>query len=180
MTTVISGVFQRAEQARQALVDLHGAGFATDCTTDIRAKDGVPARDRAHQGGHGQPADDDPAVGGAMSGALIGTAVGTTVGLASPPVLGPAAVIAGGGVGAYVGSLYGALGQLGEAETSSTADANAGSTPGAQESPTQVAVSAHESSEQQAVIRILREHGATGIHHQEGTRVDRRWIDRTG
>ena len=106
-----------------------------------------------------------------MSGALIGGAVGTTVGLATLPVLGPAAVVAGVGVGAYVGSLYGALGQLGEVEPRKE-DSNSEPIPSAQDSPTQIAVSAPDSTERQKAIRIMREHGATGINQAEATTAD--------
>lgn len=178
MTTLISGVFPRAEQARHALNDLHAAGFSADSTTSFPAASPHREADRAPEVEQGQPVDADPAAAAAMSGALIGGAVGTTVGLATLPVLGPAAVVAGVGVGAYVGSLYGALGQLGEVEPQEQG-ANSQPIPSTQDLPTQVAVSAREATEQNTAIRIMREHGATGINHAEGTMLDGRWIDRS-
>lgn len=176
MSMLIRGEFRREEQANHALADLRAAGLSADFTTPSPVEGPTDARDREHEGGQGQPAADDPAVGGAMSGALIGSAVGTTVGLVTLPVLGPAAVVAGVGVGAYVGSLYGALNQLGEVEPP-----NAGAHPdpieSSQDHPRQISVSTPDITEQQTAIRIMREHGATGVNRAEGAMLDGRWID---
>src|SRR5512135_2193646 len=53
---------------------------------------------------------------GAIVGAATGAGMGAVVGVATVPVLGPIAVLAGAGVGAYIGPLAGALQQTGTPE----------------------------------------------------------------
>jgi uncharacterized protein YcfJ len=174
MTTLISGTFQTPEQARHALSDLRDAGFA-DADTASFAVDAAraptaAATDYAGEAGQGQPAAEDPAVSGAVSGAVIGSVVGTTVGLVTLPLLGPASPLAAAGIGAYVGSLYGALGQLGEgsADAAPTMPEAARTGSGADAGAIQVEVEVPDAVEQDTAIRILRAHGATGVDRTQG------------
>jgi hypothetical protein len=96
------------------------------------------------------------------------------------PILGPAAAVAGAGIGAYTGSLYGALGNVGEA-TGPDADATPKKAeriePPPRKSGMLVAVCARASEQQASAIRILRAHGAADIERAEGTITGGQWPD---
>ena len=179
MTIIITGNFQQQDEAQRALSALTGAGFAVDKTTTFFVN--PPGQhDRYPVGGDQDesPGTED-AAGGSVSGAAVGGAVGVAVGLVTLPVLGPGAVVAAAGVGAYAGSLYGALGN--------TDDKNNPETQAAREelrrselprkSGMLVAVSAPASTQQDTAIRILRAHGAADIERPEGTIVAGEWTD---
>ena len=107
MTTIITGNFQQQDEAQQAMSELTGAGFTADQTTTFFVNS--PGQHDLYPIGGDEdesPGTEDAAFGSASGAAAIGVAVG----LATLPVLGPGAAVAAAGVGAYAGSLYGALG----------------------------------------------------------------------
>ena len=179
MTTIITGNFQQQDEAKRAVSDLAGAGFATDQTTTFFVN--PPGQhDLTPVGGD---EDESPgtegAAGGSASGAAVGGAIGVAVGLATLPMLGPGAAVAAAGVGAYAGSLYGALGATDDRNNPETQAAREefrrGSPP--RKSGMLVAVTAPASARQDAAILILRAHGATDIERREGTIVAGDWTD---
>ena len=183
MTTIITGNFQQQDEAQRALSALAGAGFAVDQTTTFFVN--PPGQhDRYPIGGD---EDESPgmedAAGGAVSGAAVGGAIGVAVGLATLPVLsavlGPGAVVAAAGVGAYTGSLVGALGNADDKnnpETQTAQEELRRSEP-PRKSGMLVAVSAPASTQQDTAIRILRAHGGADIERPEGNIVAGEWID---
>lgn len=179
MTTIITGNFQQQDEARQALSDLAGAGFAADQTTTFFVN--PPGQHDLYAVGGDQdesPGTED-AAGGSASGAAIGGAVGVAVGLATLPALGPGAIVAAAGAGAYTGSLYGALGSTDDKKNPETQAARKElrhSKP-PRKSGMLVAVSAPASAQQDTAIRILRAHHATDIERTEGTIVAGDWTD---
>ncbi|HMM76298.1 MAG TPA: hypothetical protein PJ986_11360 [Gammaproteobacteria bacterium] len=113
----ITGAFNRSADAELAIEALHDAGFALD--------NGPPSASAATDGGTAALPTPDPAFDvsaepaasagaehaphTAVKGIAVGGTLGFIVGLGALPVLGPAAPFAGAGVGAYGGSLLGAL-----------------------------------------------------------------------
>ena len=179
MNTIITGSFRQQAEALHAMSALAGAGFPVDRTTSFFVS---PAgqHDLTPIGGdeEASPGMED-AGGGAASGAAIGGVVGVAVGLATLPVLGPGAAVAGVGVGAYVGSLYGALG-MSEDQADSATRGGSEEIPSAaplRKSGMLVAVSTPTTVEQNDAIRILRAHGATDIECPEGDIIGGNWSD---
>lgn len=179
MTTIITGNFQRQDDARGAWSDLLGAGFGADEMTMFFVN--PPGQHDLYPIGGDE--DESPgtenAAAGAASGAAVGGVVGVAVGLATVPVLGPAAPVAGAGVGAYAGSLYGALGHTdnkNNPETQSAREELQRSEP-LRRSGMLVAVSAPASERQDTALGILRAHGAIDIERTEGTIVAGEWTD---
>ncbi len=179
MATIITGNFQQQDEAQQALSDLAGAGFAADQTTTFFVN--PPGQHDLYPvgGDRDESPGTEDAAGGSASGAAVGGAIGVAVGLATLPVLGPGAAVAAAGVGAYAGSLYGALGNTDDKKNPETQAAREelrrGKPP--RKSGMLVAVSAPASAQQDAAIRILRAHRATDIERTEGTIVAGDWTD---
>jgi hypothetical protein len=179
MTTIITGNFRQQDAAQQALSELAGAGFATAQTAAFFVNPpGQHARYPLGGDEDESSGTEDVAVGSA-SGAAVGGAIGVAVGIATLPVLGPGAAVAAAGVGAYAGSLYGALGNTDDKNNPVThaarAELSAGETP--RKSGMLVAVAAPASAQQDSAARILRGHGATDIECTEGAIVAGDWTD---
>lgn len=117
----ITGAFNRSADAELAIETLHDAGFALDNgppsppvgsgNTGDSDSGALPTPDPAFDvsplPAESAGAEDAPQT--AVKGIAVGGALGFIVGLGALPVLGPAAPFAGAGVGAYGGSLLGAL-----------------------------------------------------------------------
>lgn len=119
----ITGAFSRRSDAELAIQALHEAGFALDSgppsdahvdeeTAALPTPD--PSFDVSPEPAASAGAEEAPQT--AATGVAIGGALGFVVGLGALPVLGPVAPFAGAGVGAYGGSLLGALKGLKSAE----------------------------------------------------------------
>jgi len=120
----ITGAFNRSADAELAIEALHDAGFTLD--------NGPPSDVPAHGvdgGALSTPAPGfevsplpaaspgaEEAPHGAVKGIAVGGTLGFIVGLGALPVLGPVAPLAAAGVGAYGGSLLGALKGMKSAE----------------------------------------------------------------
>ncbi len=183
MSTIINGNFQDLNAAKRAVSDLLGTGFTDTHTTcfsvaipghsaDTRTSEGaVEALDMA-----ATPAPH--AADGALSGAAVGGAVGVAVALATLPVLGPMVAVAALGVGAYGGSLYGALGSMEEADSKAVENSvMAMQNARHRQSGILVAAVANDEVQQDTAKRILHAHGAHDIELRDGTISDGVWID---
>ena len=184
MTPIIAGRFEQEAQAEAAVAALRHGGFNVDDVTVFFVN---PAGQHATYP-IGGDRDASPGAKHAYGGALNGAAVGTIVrvGLAASPVLGPAAVVAGAGVGAYAGSLVGALGKMEEPATAkpaeqvvervATSDAPT-DTARVRSSGIFVAVRAVEFVKRVAAVNALRAKGAEDIERADGTWQAGQWID---
>lgn len=179
MTTIITGNFKQQTDAQQALSDLAGAGFSADQATTFYVN--PPGQHDLYPigGDAAESPDLKDAGSGAASGATVGGAIGVAVGLAALPVLGPGAAVVAAGVGAYAGSLYGALGNMGDAHSPDTPGVHnqVPHSDAPRKSGMLVAVSAPACTQQDTAIRILRALGATDIERPEGTIVAGKWTD---
>jgi len=113
-TTIIAGRFHEQARADQAAAALRATGFGRGQVATFFV---TPAGQHDLSGTTGDPeasAGAHHAGTGAAVGAATGTGVGSVVGLATLPLLGPGAIVAGAAIGAYVGSLAGALEQMGK------------------------------------------------------------------
>ena len=179
MAIIITGNFQQQDEAQRALSDLADAGFDAHQTTTFFVN--PPGQHDLYPigGDEDESPGTESTAGGAASGAAVGGAIGVAVGLATLPVLGPGAAVAGVGAGAYVGSLYGALGN--------TDDKNNPETEAGRKEPRHsqqlrksgmlVAIATPASAQQDTAISILRAHGATDLERTEGTMVAGEWTD---
>lgn len=173
-TPIINGNFQKQADAERTVKQLADAGFASDQIATIAI--GLAEDDGLHQSVDN---DEAPAAGGAATGAAAGGAIGAAVGVAAAPILGPAAAAAALGVGAYTGSLYGALNTLGSDDTPDAEEADTHPpTVAAPRSPgTWVATAATDRAAQSRAIDILIANGATEIECSEGHIINGGWTD---
>ncbi len=156
-----------------------GAGFA-DGSTAMFFVNPPGQHDRFPVGGdRDESPGTEQAGGGSTAQAAVGGAIGAVVGLATLPVLGPGAAVAAAGVGAYGGSLYGALHNTNGA-------INNGATPAQQAAGPKgehrhagivVAVAAPTPAQQATAARILRKHAAVDVEASDGTIVAGEWVD---
>jgi hypothetical protein len=107
--------------------------------------------------------------GGALTGAAVGGAAGAVAGVAAATVLGPLAAIATTAIGAYAGSLAGALDRMHDT-------GHSGEPP---PRPAGVMVIARVDSDQQraAVADVFRDHQARSIEQAEGRWENGTWAD---
>jgi len=179
MTMIIAGRFIRQDAATASMAQLVQSGFDPGQMTSFFVNP-LGQHDRFPIGG-----DEDESPGtekagaGAATGALGGSGVGIAVGLATLPILGPGAVLAGAAVGAYVGSFVGALdnmqpADLGGDTTSTTATRLPAES---RKSGMLVAVVAVAPNQQASAIGVLRGAGATDIERAEGEIRNGEWPD---
>ena len=177
MTMIIAGRFIRQDAAAASMAQLIQSGFDPARMTSFFVN---PAgqHDTFPIGGD---VDESPgtemAGAGAATGAVGGSGVGVAVGLATLPILGPGALIAGAAVGAYVGSFVGALDNMQPDEVAGGMTSTiATSMPAdSRKSGMLVAVVAVESREQLSAIGVLRGAGATDIERAEGEIRNGEW-----
>lgn len=116
MKTLIVGRFVRYDQGETAAYELQQAGFSAD-EISLFYINPQGQHDLHPLGG-----DEDESAGThhagsrAVAGAAGGGGIGGLIGLATLPVLGPAGPLLGAAVGAYTGSLVGALGGMKRSE----------------------------------------------------------------
>lgn len=108
----ITGAFNDSRNAESAIQALYDSGFALDHgpAHDADQDQASPAHaafDVSPEPSTSPGAEQAPQQ--AAAGVMVGSALGFIAGLGALPVLGPAAPLAGAGVGAYGGSLLGAL-----------------------------------------------------------------------
>ena len=183
MSTIINGNFQDLNAAKRAISDLLDTGFTDAHTTCFSVAIPGHHEDTHTSEGTVQALDiaattAPHAADGALSGAAVGGAVGVAVALAALPVLGPMVAVAALGVGAYGGSLYGALGSMEEADSKAVENSvMAMQNAQHRQSGTLVAVVANDEVQQDTAKRILHAHGAHDIEMCEGILSDGVWTD---
>ena len=180
MPTIIAGTFQQPYHAQAAIAEILSAGFlAAQATTFV-----VNPPEHQDQNGLAGDTDESPgthhAPGGATSDTVVGGAIGAGVGIATLPLLGPGAALAGGGVDANAAFLAGALASL---HDSTESERNGtGEDPERNEQPRRrsgilVAVCVSDSAQQATAVRILRGEGGVDIEQAEGTISAGDWSD---
>ncbi len=168
MAHILVGQFDDFDSAESAALELRSLGIA-QCDMEIFALNAPGQHDRAPLGG-----DEDADAGarkgdeGAMAGAALGGVAGLALGAAAIPVVGPLAAAAGLAVGAYTGSLHGAVTKLGDTPEAETPARPAG-----------VRLAAHVVSptHREPVLAALRRHGARSIEEAEGMWRNASWAD---
>jgi hypothetical protein len=183
MNSIINGNFQDLNAAKRAITDLLGTGFSADRTSCFSVE--IPghnadtyASEATVLEADGQAKEAPQAAEGALSGAALGGAIGAAVALATLPVLGPIVAATAVGVGAYGGSLYGALGGMAAAASEETeASIMAMQNAKHRQSGTLVAVVANDDVQQDTAKRILHSHGALDIELRDGTLQNGQWLD---
>jgi hypothetical protein len=154
---IVVGQFDDFETAQQARGDLRAAGVA-EADTEIFQLNAPGQHDRYPIGGD-EKADDGAEGGqaGAGAGAALGGAAGLALGAVAIPVIGPLAAAAGIAAGAYVGSMQGAvksMGDQGHEAAEIVPERPAG---------VRLAVRTVASPGRDAVIEVLRRHGAKSV-----------------
>jgi hypothetical protein len=124
----VAGLFERYEDANQALHELNAMGYDAGDISVIAPKNAIPER-LAEDPGYKRTVIGDTAATGAVFGGLAGLLVG--VGVLFLPGLGPilsagaiatvlGSTAAGAGIGAAAGGLRGALSQMGVPDAEAT------------------------------------------------------------
>lgn len=119
------------------------------------------------------------AKGGAVRGAVGGVGAGTLVGAATIPVLGPAAPLFGAAVGAYTGSLVGALKNMEESDEDASPPPQAGTraTPAEpRKAGIMLAVAVATADERQVAVEVLGAR-ADEVEEAQGTLQNGDWVD---
>lgn len=172
--TIIAGNFEENTRATEAVKELVGAGVAPDqvCVFFLNPP-GQHATfpvggDRAESPGSRQSDT------GALKGAAVGGAAGLAAGVAAAAALGPIAVLAGLGVGAYTGSLAGALSKSGKKPEHQAGEPKK---PEPRDAGMMVAVRISERASEQRTLDVLKRHGAHDIERAEGTWRHGKWED---
>lgn len=178
MATIIAGNFEDNTHATDAVQALVGAGVAPDqvCVFFLNPPG---QHDQYPVGGD---RNESPGARQSDTGALKGAALGGTAGLAAGAVaaattaaVGPIAVLAGLGVGAYTGSLAGALSKTGRGPEK---EAGEPASPPPRRAGMVVAVNTSSAkAPERLAIDILQQHGARDIEQAEGAWVRGRWED---
>lgn len=170
MSTIIAGGFETLQKADVALQRLSAAGVPREfmCTYRVNPPG---MHDRTPIGGD---RDESPGAkhveGGSAKGVAVGTAAGLALGAAMTPFLGPLAVAAGAGVGAYTGSLLGGLKETDEEPQPGHEDLRP--------AEVLVAVSADAAGIGEGeLVRIFEATGAWQIERAEGRWEDGVWAD---
>lgn len=167
---IISGRFQEQTQAEHAVAALKRAGFAPSQIASFYV--GAAGQHDLHPfgGDEEQSPGTEHAPRGAAQGAALGAVAGVISGGAALPVLGPVAIAAGITIGAWAGSLYGAL-----SATDETATPNAGVSTKQQltrKSGMLVAVAVDSVDHEREIVDVLRGQAAFEIARGRG------WIER--
>ena len=170
MTTIIAGGFEVYSKTQAAIERLLAAGVQRENLCEFRINP-PGEHDRLVKGGDREESPGARHVhAGATKGAAIGAAVGVAAGIAATPLMGPAGIVAGAGVGGYTGSLVGGMG-----ETSNEFQ------PGHDEvrpAEAMVAVNIDAGSiGEEEVIRIFEECGAHQVERADGLWANGEWAD---
>ncbi|MGQ0750731.1 MAG: hypothetical protein ACT4PS_09380 [Betaproteobacteria bacterium] len=174
--TIIAGNFEDNTRATDAVKALIDDGFAPDqvCVFFLNP----PGQHAVYGiGGRNESPGSRQSDTGALKGAAVGGAVGLGVGAAAAAAtatLGPIAALAALGVGAYTGSLVGALSKSGK-----RAEREAGEPrkPPPRHAGMVVAVNISETIPEKRAVEVLQEHGARDIERATGTWHDGKWED---
>ena len=171
METIIAGRFATHDRAERAVNHLIADGFHhNDASTFFVNPPGQ--HDQFPVGGD---QDADASATKADTGAVAGAAVGGAAGVAAAllvPGIGPALALGVIGVGAYTGSLAGALTKLGDRKAAQTTDASPGRPSGVL-----VAVRVLNPKAEDVALNVLQEEGAEDIERKQGIWEAGEWKD---
>jgi hypothetical protein len=176
MARLVVGRFDNIDDAKRTLGALAGAGFGAQefglfYVGPPGHHDLHPAGGDAHSDEGAKEAGTGAATGAAMGGAA-GLALGAAVAVALP-IAGIAAVLAATGIGAYVGSLHGALATTGQSDEAAATEEHPVEQPGGP----RVAVCVERSNTEAAAIEVLERFGAKDIGRAQGEWQAGVWTD---
>ena len=176
MAKLIVGRFDNVEGVRRAVAALAAAGFAREEYGTFYSP--PPGQHQLYPIGGDAYSDEGAreAGSGAATGAAIGGAAGLAAGAvaaAAIPIAGAAALLAGLGIGAYTGSLMGAMSRT------RAPDEDAATTEHPVEQPggPRVAVNVDRAGTEPLAVEVLTGVGAQDISRAEGVWRDRQWQD---
>jgi hypothetical protein len=166
---LVAAVFDEQAEADSAAHALRNVGLTDGNVAQLVVS--APGRHAEYPIG-GDVAKDPGArqgAGGALTGAAIGGAAGAVAGVAAAGALGPLAAVATTAIGAYAGSLAGALDRMHDTRHSGAPPAR----------PAGVMVIARVDSDAQrdAVVEAFRNHRARSIEQAEGRWGHGTWAD---
>lgn len=170
MATIIAGGFANIVPADAAIAQLRQAGVLQEniCTFRVNPPG---MHDTYPIGGDRDESPGSKDAGkGAIKGAMIGAVAGVAAGVAATPFLGPAAIAAGAGVGAYTASLVGGMKETENEPKPEHEDVR----------PAEVLVAVNADVAGVAaeeIVRIFEEAGAWQVERAQGTWVDGEWSD---
>ena len=176
MTKLIVGRFDNIDGAKAVLGELRMAGFRPRefglfYVAPPGQHDLYPIGGDAHSDEGARESG-----GGAATGAAVGGATGLAAGAvlaATIPVAGLAALLAATGIGAYIGSLHGALAKTQRAEEGDATPEHPVEQPGGP----RVAVAVERPGTEEQAIGLLQRHGAEDIGRAEGEWHRGIWTD---
>lgn len=170
MTTIIAGGFDVYSKTQAAIERLLAAGVLRENLCEFRINP-PGEHDRLMKGGDREESPGAKHVdAGATKGATIGAVIGTVAGVAATPLMGPAGIIAGAGVGGYTGSLVGGMGSTSNEVQPDHEDVR----------PAEAMVAVNIDAGSIAaddVIRIFEECGAQQVERAQGTWANGEWAD---
>ena len=176
MAKLIVGRFENIDNVQRVLRTLPSEGFARDEFGTFYVA--PPGQHQLYP--IGGDAYSDQGARGAGSGAAAGAALGGATGLAvgalaaaALPFVPIAGVLAAAGIGAYTGSLMGALSKTRRADESEATPEHPVERPGGP----RVAVRVDRSGTEAVAIEVLERFGAKDISHAEGEWHARFWPD---
>jgi hypothetical protein len=171
LTQILSGQFDDWERAELLVAELRSLGVPPSGIQQLVLNapgqhaqfpiGGDEDADRAARGGEN----------GALAGAALGGAAGVALGVAAIPVVGPIASVAGLAIGAYTGSLAGALNTMGD-----KAD-NPGGQSIARPAGVRVVVHTPTAEQRSRVLEAMLRHHARSVEEADGTWQDGAWVD---
>lgn len=179
MDRLMIGLFHEQAEAEAATTELLHAGFSRESMSVFYVNP------QGHHALHPIGGDEDESPGthdaksGAAAGALTGGGAGAILGALTLPVLGPAGPMLGAAVGAYGGSLVGALNRMEEPEG---ADADTPTSDGTSVAPTPrkagilVAVAVKTATQEDEALEILHQR-AEEVEEATGELRDGDWVD---
>lgn len=179
MQTLIVGHYGQQTEADNAARELLRAGFpASELGLFYFNPQGQHATYPIGGDENESPGTHD-AKGGAVRGAVGGVGAGTLVGAATIPVLGPAAPLFGAAVGAYAGSLVGALKNMEESDESarpSSEQVARAASAETRKAGIMLAVAVATADERQTAVEVLGAH-ADELEEAQGTLQNGDWVD---
>ena len=176
MAKLIVGRFDDVEGVKRAVAALAAAGFGREEYGTFYS--GPPGQHQLYPIGGDAHSDEGAkdAGSGAAAGAALGGAAGLAVGgiaAVALPIAGVAALLAGMGIGAYTGSLMGALSGTRKPDEAAATTEHPVEQPGG----VRVAVNVDRAGTEPRAVEVLVGVGAQTISRAEGEWRDREWKD---
>jgi hypothetical protein len=166
---LVAAVFDEQAQADAAAGSLHSVGLSDADVAQL-----VLSAPGQHAGYPiGGDVEKDPGArhgeGGALTGAAVGGAAGAVAGVAAATVLGPLAAVATTAIGAYAGSLAGALDRM--------HDTGLSGAPPPRPAGVMVIARVDSDAQRDAAADVFRDHQARSIEQAEGRWANGAWAD---